>query len=116
MSPERPAEAGHDGGRAAGCGRLREKGTSMSGIYRTTRGTGRDGGGDAAGARIRLSVRAGATASRARALRGPAFRAGAVAVITMLYMLLLSTLTLALFYAASYNVQVSDNFSGISRA
>ena len=93
----------------------------MSGIYRTTRGTGRDGGGDAAGARIATARRsfralAGGTAGRPRGLRDPAFRAGAVAVITMLYMLLLSTLTLALFYAASYNVQVSDNFSGISRA
>jgi len=57
--------------------------------------------------------------SQPRAIR-PARRSvgrhGAVAVITMMYMLLLATLTLALYFAASYNVQVSENFSGIARA
>jgi Tfp pilus assembly protein PilX len=48
--------------------------------------------------------------------RRPAIRRAAVAVITMLYMLLLTTLTLALFYAASYNVQTSENFSSIAKA
>src|SRR4051812_48648479 len=41
---------------------------------------------------------------------------GVVAVITMLYMLLLTTLTLALFYAASYNTQTAESFSDIARA
>ena len=34
----------------------------------------------------------------------------------MLYMLLLTTLTLALFYAASYNTQAAVSFSDIARA
>jgi Tfp pilus assembly protein PilX len=51
----------------------------------------------------------------ARARRA-ARRRGTIAVIAMLYMLLLTTLALAMYAVANTNVQTSENFSDISRA
>ena len=53
---------------------------------------------------------------RRRTPHGRAARRGVVAVITMLYMILLTTLCLALFFAASYNVQAAESFTDIARA
>ncbi|HZN65620.1 MAG TPA: hypothetical protein VFB66_09975 [Tepidisphaeraceae bacterium] len=43
-------------------------------------------------------------------------RAGTIALITMLYLILLGTLTLAMFVSATTNVQTSENFSRVARA
>ena len=48
--------------------------------------------------------------------RGAARRRGAVAVVAMLYMLLLTTLALAMYSVANVNVQTAENFSDITRA
>lgn len=58
----------------------------------------------------------GTPTARGHRARGPARRRGAVAVIAMLYMLLLTTLALAMYSVANVNVQTSENFSDITRA
>jgi hypothetical protein len=53
---------------------------------------------------------------RRRAARPAAGRRGMVAVVAMLYMLLLTTLALAMYAVANTNVQTSANFADIDRA
>jgi Tfp pilus assembly protein PilX len=65
---------------------------------------------------MRLVERLGRLNPYAARRRSAARRRGTIAVIAMLYMLLLTTLALAMYAVANTNVQTSENFSDITRA